>query len=43
MRRGNRCGEYIPRESRCLDRIDAEREHLPRESRCLERKDALRE
>ena len=33
----------MPRENRCLERIDAEREKMPRENRCLERIDAKRE
>ena len=30
----------MPRENRCLERIDAKREKMPRENRCLERIDA---
>ena len=33
----------MPRENRCLERIDAKREKMPRENRCLERIDAKRE
>ena len=30
----------MPRENRCLERIDAKREKMPKENRCLERIDA---
>ena len=30
----------MPRENRCLERIDAKTEKMPRENRCLERIDA---
>ena len=30
----------MPRENRCLERIDAKIEKMPRENRCLERIDA---
>ena len=33
----------MPRENRCLERIDAKREWMPRENRCQERIDAKRE
>ena len=33
----------MPRENRCLERIDAKREQMPRENRCQERIDAKRE
>ena len=33
----------MPRENRCLERIDAKREKMPRENRCQERIDAKRE
>ena len=32
----------MPRENRCQERIDAERELMPRENRCQERIDAKR-
>ena len=32
----------MPRENRCLERIDAKREKMPRENRCRERIDAKR-